>query len=226
LPWPWRAPVQAMMRPVQRQQALRALPGRRRPARQQASKVPTARCPTRLAQSSARGRSRRGTRANSGPPRRDPRGTCGTSPRPAIRSGRMVNAYCSQQLLASIPLFQSAIPRLPLSPSGSFGSSRGVGVSDLRRADDYRPIKANPLLTIRHVTSHRLGLLPRRRQGASAAVGSRSSAPGQRAGGLPKALRALFTIFLPASRLPTAPTPAPIPTGSILPNTSALRRSV
>ena len=32
---------------------------------------------------SIRGSSRRGTRANSGRPRRDPRGTCGTSPRPS-----------------------------------------------------------------------------------------------------------------------------------------------
>ena len=53
--------------------------------------------------SSARGSSRRGTRANSGRPTRDPRGTCDTSPRQATRSVRMVKVNCSRQLLASIP---------------------------------------------------------------------------------------------------------------------------
>src|ERR1700728_4713831 len=65
-----------------------------------------------------------------------------------------------------------------------------------------------------------------RAQPASETVGSRSRLTGHRAGGLPNALRALRTIFLPAIRLPTAPMTAPIPTGRILPTSSALRRSV
>jgi hypothetical protein len=40
--------------------------------------------------------SRPGTHANSDPPRRGRRGTCGTSPRPATRSGRKVNLHCSR----------------------------------------------------------------------------------------------------------------------------------
>ncbi len=48
---------------------------------------------------------------------------------------------------------------------------------------------------------------------------------GHLAGGVPNALRVLRTIFLPTNRLPIAPTMAPIPIGSILPNSSALRRS-
>ena len=57
------------------------------------------------------GSSRRGTHANSGRPRRDPRGTCGTSPRPATRSVRMVKVNCSRQLLASIPSVRQASVR-------------------------------------------------------------------------------------------------------------------
>ena len=65
------------------------------------------RCPT--ARSAGRCRSapvssRRGTRANSGRPRKDRPGTCGTSPRPATRFARMVKVNCSRRLLASIPL--------------------------------------------------------------------------------------------------------------------------
>ncbi len=52
--------------------------------------------------------SRPGTHANSGRPRRDPRGTCGTSPRPTTRSVRMVKLNCSRQLLASIPSVRQA----------------------------------------------------------------------------------------------------------------------
>ena len=48
---------------------------------------------------------------------------------------------------------------------------------------------------------------------------------GQRAGGAPNAWRALRTIFLPTMRLPAPPTAAPMPTGSILPNISAPRRT-
>ncbi len=130
------------------------------------------------------------------------------------------------------------MPRLPLvlymlTVSGApalivrllLGTTRIVA-GQLRHTDSHRPIKANPLTTIRHVTSYRLGLLLRSVQGASEAVGSRCRVPVHRAGGLPKALRALRTIFLPASRLPTAPMPAPIPTGRTLPNSNALRFSV
>ena len=52
---------------------------------------------------SVRVSSRPGTHANSDRPRRDLRGTCGTSPRPTTRSVRMVKLNCSRQLLASIP---------------------------------------------------------------------------------------------------------------------------
>ena len=78
----------------------------------------------------ARGCSRPGTHASSDRPRRGRRGTCGTSPRPAIRSARMVNSYCSRPLLASIPLsFQGAAPRLPLDPAapGCRGASHTCG---------------------------------------------------------------------------------------------------
>ena len=62
---------------------------------------------------SARGSSRQGTHANSDRPRRDPRGTCDTSPRPTTRSVRMVKLNCSRQLLASIPSPRQASPRTP-----------------------------------------------------------------------------------------------------------------
>ncbi len=54
-----------------------------------------------------------------------------------------------------------------------------------------------------------------------AARAADAAATGQRAGGAPNALCALATIFLPINRLPTPPTTAPMPTGSILPNASA-----
>ena len=60
-----------------------------------------------------RGSSRPGIRANSGRPRRGPRGTCGTSPRPTTRSARMVKVNCSRQLLASILLLRQASARTP-----------------------------------------------------------------------------------------------------------------
>ena len=60
---------------------------------------------------SVRGSSRRGIRANWDRPRRDLRGTCGTSPRPTTRSVRMVKLNCSRQLLASIPSVRRASGR-------------------------------------------------------------------------------------------------------------------
>ncbi len=63
---------------------------------------------------SARGSSRQGIHANWDPPRRGPRGTCDTSPRPATRSARMVKVS-SRQLLASIPSLQASAPRSPRS---------------------------------------------------------------------------------------------------------------
>ena len=47
-------------------------------------------------------------------------------------------------------------------------------------------------------------------------AGSSTSGDGHRGGGVPNAFWALATIFLPMNRLPTPPTTAPTPTGSIL----------
>jgi hypothetical protein len=44
----------------------------------------------------------------------------------------MVNSYCSQQLLASIPLPGSAIPRLPLGPLRPHGARRVLRVCPAR----------------------------------------------------------------------------------------------
>ena len=62
---------------------------------------------------SIRASSRPGIHANSDRPRRDPRGTCGTSPRPTTRSVRMVKLNCSRQLLASIPSVRQESERTP-----------------------------------------------------------------------------------------------------------------
>ncbi len=95
----------------------------------------------------ARGCSRPGTRASSDRLTRGRRGTCGTSPRPAIRSARMVNLCCSRPQFASILLFRK---RLPVAPAP-------LSVRDDRAPHTqggphcFRPIKANLSPPIRQV---------------------------------------------------------------------------
>ena len=94
---------------------------------------------------SARGCSQPGTRASSDPPTRGRRGTCGTSPRPAIRFARMVNLRCSRPLFASIPLSCKRIARrLRLLAPRLAGYLTPVAA---RRR--FRPIKANASPAIR-----------------------------------------------------------------------------
>ena len=102
------------------------------------------------------GGSRPGIHASSGRPRRGRRGTCDTSPRPAIRFGRRVKLYCSQQLLASIPLLR----RRSSSAPAILGAR--VAAPDLTCGGSLKTpplIKANLLRAIRQ----------RRRRTASAA---------------------------------------------------------
>ncbi len=169
---------------------------------------PVARCRRRIAlRWSARGSSRPRIHASSDRPTRDLRGTCGTSPRPTIRSARMVNGDCSRQLLASIP---SSGKRLCSDARHPYSH----GAARLTRSGSTPPIKANPSAAIRHVSANGSS----RAQLASGA-GSRCSddrPPRRRVA--ERHCGRCATIFLPISRLPTPPTTAPIPTGSSLPN--------